>query len=70
VPEELWGKERRRELWAEVFRDIGILGLVFAPLDVILAGKDWRGAWLSAIVTAAAVMVVFGVRLDPRSRPK
>jgi hypothetical protein len=70
MPEELGGKQRRRELWAEVLRDIGILVLVFAPLDIVLARSDWSGVLLSAIVSAAIALIAFGVHQDPRSRAK
>ena len=68
VAEEFSGKERRRELYCEVIRDVGILVLVFAPLDLVLYQSNWSGAWLALLMGAAGGMIVFGVHQDPRSK--
>lgn len=68
VADELSGTERRRELYCEVIRDVGILVLVFAPLDIVLYKPDWSGAWVALLVGIAAVLVYIGVQQDPRSQ--
>ena len=68
MADELSGKERRRELYCEVIRDVGILVLVFAPLDIVLYKPDWSGAWVALLVGVAAVLVFIGVQQDPRSQ--
>jgi hypothetical protein len=70
VADELSGKERRRELYCEVIRDVGILVLVFAPLDIVLEKPNWSGAWLTLLMSAAAAVIVFGVHQDPRSKQR
>jgi hypothetical protein len=62
------GKARLRELYCEVARDIGILVLVFAPLDVVLSRTDWSGLWLAVMIAAAGVLIIFGVHQDPGSK--
>ena len=56
----------RHELRAEAVRDIGILMLVFAPLDTLLRGDakhwwDWPLAGVLAVLGLALVEV--GVRM-------
>jgi hypothetical protein len=70
VPDELRGKERRRELYGEVIRDVGILALVFAPLDILISKPAWIGGRILMIVTAAVAVIIFGVHQDPRGRSK
>ena len=72
MADELSGKERRRELYTEAIRDVGILVLVFAPLDILTSKGDWHsflvlGRVLGLMGVAVAV-IVFGVRQDPRGR--
>ena len=68
MADELSGKERRRELYCEAIRDVGILVLVFAPLDIVLGKPNWSAAWLALLITAAVAAIAFGVHQDPRSK--
>lgn len=68
MADELSGKERRRELYCEVIRDVGILILVFAPLDIVLYRPNWSGVWVALLVGVAAVLIFIGVQQDPRSQ--
>ena len=70
MAEELSGRKRRRELYCEVLRDVGILVLVFAPLDIVLSRPDLSIGWLALLISAAVAMIVFGVHHDPRSRQR
>jgi len=70
VAEELSGRDRRRELYCEVIRDIGILVLVFAPLDVVVSRPDLSIDWLALLISAAVAMIIFGVHHDPRSKQR
>ena len=50
---------KRHELWAEAIRDIGILFLVFAPLETLLrkdhgSWVDWLVAWQNCYFRIAA----------------
>lgn len=70
MAEELSGRDRRRELYCEVIRDVGILILVFAPLDIVLSRPDWSIGWLTLLISAAVAMIIFGVQHDPRSKQR
>jgi hypothetical protein len=70
VAEELSGRDRQRELYCEVIRDVGILILVFAPLDIVLSRPDLSIGWLALLISAAVAMIIFGVHHDPRSRQR
>jgi hypothetical protein len=56
---------RKNELRAEAIRDIGILMLVFAPLDTLLRGSkhwwDWPLAGVLALL--GLVLIEVGVRM-------
>jgi hypothetical protein len=58
---------KRHELWAESIREIGILFLVFAPLDTLLRFKDrsWID-WLIAILVALVgwALIEVGVAME------
>jgi hypothetical protein len=59
--------KQRYELWAEAIRDIGILFLVFAPLDTLLSPKNrpwWE--WLIAALLGIMgwVLVDKGIRME------
>jgi hypothetical protein len=59
--------KQRFELWAEAIRDIGILFLVFAPLDTLLFASQRRWwEWLIAVGIAIAgyALVEKGVRME------
>jgi hypothetical protein len=51
--------KQSHELWAEAIRDIGILLMVFAPLDTII--KSGYGTWLDWLI--ASGLEVLGVAL-------
>jgi hypothetical protein len=56
----------RHELWAEAIRDIGILLLVFVPLDVLLKnGQLTQTNWLIALVfvIVGLLLIELGVRM-------
>jgi len=58
--------KERYELWAEALRDIGILFLVFAPLETLLKAEnkhwwDWPLAGVIAVV--GLVLIEIGVRM-------
>ena len=64
------GCKERYELWAEAIRDIGILFLVFAPLDTLLKSEpghwyDWPLAVGIAIVGWVLLYVGVGMGTDP-----
>jgi hypothetical protein len=57
---------KRHELWAEALRDVGILFLVFAPLETLL--RKERGGWLDwlvagTIATLGLLLIEKGVRM-------
>ena len=58
--------KERHELWAEAIRDIGILFLVFAPLDtlIMLDNRHWWD-WLIALGLAVGGLLLIekGVRM-------
>jgi len=61
------GVKQRYELWAEAIRDIGILFLVFAPLDTLLSPEHrhwWE--WLIAAILGAGglVLIEIGIRME------
>jgi hypothetical protein len=53
---------KRHELWAEAIRDIGILLLVFAPLDTLLRFRS--GTWIDWIMAVA--IAILGLLLIER----
>jgi hypothetical protein len=61
------GAKQRHELWAEAIRDIGILFLVFAPLDTLLSHehRDWW-QWLIAAILGLGgwVLIEIGIRME------
>jgi hypothetical protein len=60
----------RRELWGETLREVGVLLLVFAPLDAVLkqSGKSiWETvtAWpVMFFSLAGLVAILWGIRLE------
>jgi hypothetical protein len=61
--------KRRYELWAEAIRDVGILLMVFAPLDTLL--RDQRAAtpeWFLAggFSVLGLLLIEVGVRMELR----
>jgi hypothetical protein len=58
--------KQRHELWAEAIRDMGILFLVFAPLDTLIMTEHRRWTdWSIAIVIAVlgVALIEKGVRM-------
>jgi hypothetical protein len=58
--------KQRYELWAESVRDIGILLLVFAPLDTVIREKNSQWDWLlaGAIGVLGIALIWVGVDLE------
>jgi hypothetical protein len=60
-------EKKRYELWAEAIRDIGILTLVFVPLDSLIRETPITRGRLE-IVTGFAILglllIEIGVRID------
>jgi hypothetical protein len=57
----------RLKLWAEALRDIGILFLVFAPLDTLLLGEHghWTDWLLAALIACLGYLLIErGVRME------
>ncbi len=59
--------KQRHELWAEAIRDIGILLMVFAPLDTLLRFRS--GTWVDWLVAVAVailglLLIEKGVRME------
>jgi hypothetical protein len=57
---------QRAILWAEAIRDIGILLLVFGPLDLLLTRAHLTlGSWIlsSVFVILGLVLIEIGVRI-------
>jgi hypothetical protein len=57
----------RHEAWGEAFRDIGILVLVFAPLDILFRGGTFT--WMDEAVSLGAVvlglvLIEIGIRIE------
>ena len=64
-------ERERHELWAEAIRDIGILFLVFAPLDtLIMTDKKHWWDWPIAIGLAIVGLLLIekGVRIGVGGR--
>jgi hypothetical protein len=60
------GGPKRYELWAEAIRDVGILLLVFEPLDTLLkTGRGSETDWLIAVTVAimGLLFVFIGVTI-------
>jgi len=58
---------QRVVLWAESIRDIGILLLVFGPLDVLLAAAHLtRSSWLLSLgfVIFGVLLIEIGIRME------
>ncbi len=57
---------RRHELWGATLREIGILLLVFAPLDVLLseglAGPHW--GWATVFALCGFVLIIVGIDIE------
>jgi len=54
------------ELWAEVMRDVGLLLLVFAPLDTLLkSGHGTESDWLIAggVAILGLILIAVGVKM-------
>jgi hypothetical protein len=59
--------KKRHELWAEAIRDIGILLLVFAPLDTLFrAGHGTQLDWLIALGVAllGLLLIRIGIKIE------
>jgi hypothetical protein len=60
-------EKQRHQLWAEAIRDVGILFLVFAPLETLLRHEDrtWID-WLmaGAIALGGLLLIEKGVRME------
>jgi hypothetical protein len=57
----------RHELWAECLREIGVLLLVFAPLEVVLRNERsvwWQWVVALVLLVAGLLMVEKGVRME------
>jgi hypothetical protein len=62
----LMGK-KRHELWAEAIRDVGILLLVFGPLDTLFrAGRGTSLDWLIALGVAllGLLLIAIGIKIE------
>jgi len=61
--------KQRYELWSEAIRDVGILLLVFAPLDTLLRiGRGSLIDWSIAVTFAflGLALIEIGVRMELR----
>jgi hypothetical protein len=62
--------KKRHELWAEAIRDIGILLLVFAPLDTLFrAGLGTQLDWLIALGVALLGLLLIGIGIKIEAEP-
>jgi hypothetical protein len=55
------------EIWGESLREVGILLLVFGPLDTVFKGgqgslKDWLIA--GAVALVGLILILIGVRME------
>ncbi len=59
-------KTKRSQLFGETIREIGILLLVFAPLDAWLQRETHspEGWGLAAIMVAALLLILYGIKLE------
>jgi len=58
--------KERHELWAEAIRDIGILFLVFAPLDTLIVADHshwWNWPLAIGIAVCGLLLIEKGVRM-------
>lgn len=56
--------KQRYELWGESIREIGVLLLVFAPLDRILKLDRAHWVWLTVAVGIGLALIEIGVVLE------
>jgi len=62
--------KKRHELWAEAIRDVGILLLVFAPLDTLFrAGHGTWLDWLIALGVALLGLLLVGIGIKIEAEP-
>ncbi len=54
------------ELWGETLREIGILIVVFVPLETLLRPGPVRWAYPLVFFAFGAILTVVGVRLESR----
>jgi hypothetical protein len=54
-------KRQIRRMSAEIMRDIGVLLIVFAPLDAIFDRRALTVMWIAGIVVVAVVFIVGGI---------
>jgi len=54
-------KRQIARMGGEIMREVGVLLLVFAPLDWIFSGSTLTARGMAAIVIAAVVSIVVGV---------
>lgn len=55
---------QRYELWGESVREIGILVLVFVPLDILISSgpPNWKNILTFAVV--GLILIVLGVEIE------
>ena len=56
------------QLMGETVREIGVLGLVFAPLESIFSGRSLDPRLLALTLAATALMIVCGILAEVRGR--
>jgi len=62
--------KKRHELWAEAIRDVGILLLVFGPLDTLFrAGRGTWPDWLIALGVALLGLPLIGIGVKIEAEP-
>ena len=57
--------QRARQLLGETVREVGVLILVFAPLDVVLADRPIRSG-LVVTITPASLVIACGILMEAR----
>ena len=63
------GELIRKQLWAEALRDIGVLLLVFGPLDTILQGKTQTTMhWLAILGVGISGFLILGIGIRMASK--
>ena len=59
--------KQKYQLWAEVLRDIGILFLVFAPLDTLLGCERrqwWKWMIGACLAIIGLVLINIGIKME------
>ena len=56
----------KMELWGESTREVGVLLLVFAPLELLLRAGETHWVSVISFATLGFILVVLGIQMESR----